>query len=51
MEGLFNTLKHSLEAGYAIAYPAAFLAGVMASFTPCVYPVFPITGYIGLALE
>lgn len=31
-----------------IAYPAALIAGVMTSLTPCIYPVIPITiGYIG----
>ena len=31
-----------------LAYPAAFLAGMLISFTPCVYPVIPIQlGFIG----
>jgi len=31
-----------------LAYIAAFIAGVLASFTPCVYPLIPVTvGYIG----
>ena len=48
MEGLFEILKQSLESGQAIAYPVALLAGILTSFTPCVYPVIPITiGYIG----
>ena len=48
MEGLFEILKQSLESGQAIAYPIALLAGILTSFTPCVYPVIPITiGYIG----
>jgi thiol:disulfide interchange protein DsbD len=48
MERLFETLRLSLETGNALAYPAALLAGVMISFTPCVYPIMPITvGYIG----
>ncbi|MEE8360419.1 MAG: cytochrome c biogenesis protein CcdA [Candidatus Omnitrophota bacterium] len=48
MEGLFEILKQSLESGQAIAYPVALLAGILTSFTPCVYPVIPITiGFIG----
>ncbi|MFH1753005.1 MAG: cytochrome c biogenesis protein CcdA [Candidatus Omnitrophota bacterium] len=48
MEGLFEVLKQSLESGHAVAYPIALLAGILTSFTPCVYPVIPITiGYIG----
>ncbi|MCG3175210.1 MAG: Thiol:disulfide interchange protein DsbD [Candidatus Omnitrophica bacterium] len=31
-----------------LAFPAVFVAGVLVSFTPCVYPVIPLTlGYIG----
>lgn len=31
-----------------LAYPAAFVAGILVSFTPCVYPVIPIQlGFIG----
>ena len=31
-----------------LAFPAVFIAGVLVSFTPCVYPVIPLTlGYIG----
>ncbi len=31
-----------------MAYPAAFIAGLLISFTPCVYPVIPIQlGFIG----
>ncbi len=32
-------LKHS----YMLAYLAAYLGGVLVSFTPCVYPMIPIT--------
>jgi len=31
-----------------LAYAIAFLGGILVSFTPCVYPVLPVTvGYIG----
>lgn len=35
-------LGHSL----VLAYAAAYLAGVLVSFTPCVYPVVPITAAV-----
>jgi len=48
MEGLVEALKHYLEAGNLIAYLIALAAGILASFTPCVYPILPITiGFIG----
>ncbi len=41
-------LQSYLTAGSLLAYPAAFVAGVLISFTPCVYPVIPIQlGFIG----
>ena len=37
-----------MQANPALAFALIFLAGVGVSFTPCVYPVIPITlGYIG----
>jgi thiol:disulfide interchange protein DsbD len=48
MEGLFETLQYGLESGGFITYPIALLAGILTSFTPCMYPVIPITiGFIG----
>lgn len=48
MEGLFESLKLYLESASVAAYVVALLAGIITSFTPCVYPVIPITiGYIG----
>lgn len=48
MEGFFELFKYYLESGQAFAYIIALLAGILTSFTPCVYPVIPITiGYIG----
>ena len=37
-----------LKAGSALAYGAAFAGGALISFTPCVYPLLPVTaGYVG----
>jgi thiol:disulfide interchange protein DsbD len=48
MDGLLEGLKASLEAGDAVAYLIVLLFGIVTSFTPCIYPVIPITvGYIG----
>jgi len=48
MEGLFESLRLYLESGNAAAYAIALAAGILTSFTPCIYPVIPITiGYIG----
>lgn len=48
MEALVNGLQAYLEHSMALALLAAFLGGVLASFTPCVYPMIPITaGYVG----
>ncbi len=42
---LFRTY---LEAGSALAYAAAFAGGALISFTPCIYPLVPVTaGYVG----
>lgn len=42
MNGLTSNLQEYLSASSLLAYPAAFIAGVLISFTPCVYPVIPI---------
>jgi len=45
---LLNAFHGYLEAGSGLAYVAVFAGGVLISFTPCIYPVLPITvGYIG----
>lgn len=56
MESLFAELKSALEAGTIIssigALVLAYLGGILSSFTPCVYPMIPITvGFIGSAAE
>lgn len=42
-QSLADALRSSLAAGSATAYVIVFLAGVVASLTPCVYPMIPIT--------
>ncbi|MBK6765761.1 MAG: sulfite exporter TauE/SafE family protein [bacterium] len=47
-QGLEAKLMAALQKGSWTAFLVAFLGGILASFTPCVYPVIPITiGYIG----
>ncbi len=48
MGNLTAGLSDYLAANSALAYPIVFLGGILASFTPCVYPVIPITvSYVG----
>ena len=48
MEGFLQGLEGYLSASPLLAYIAVFLSGVLTSFTPCVYPMIPITiAYIG----
>jgi cytochrome c-type biogenesis protein len=43
-----NVLENTLKAGSLLAYPAAFAGGVLASLTPCTYPLIPVTvAFIG----
>jgi len=45
---LGETVKGQLDAGSPLVVLFVFLAGVVTSFTPCVYPVIPVTvTYIG----
>lgn len=49
---LGETLKGQLEAGSTAAVAVVFAAGVLTSFTPCVYPMIPVTvTFIGGAAE
>lgn len=43
MEQLVNGMEVYLKASIAMSFVAAFLGGVLASATPCVYPMVPIT--------
>jgi thiol:disulfide interchange protein DsbD len=48
MEGFLQGLEGYLSASPLLAYIAVFFGGVLTSFTPCVYPMIPITiAYIG----
>ena len=48
IENLLGSPDVYLHGAFYIAVLAAYLGGVLASFTPCVYPVIPITvAYIG----
>jgi thiol:disulfide interchange protein DsbD len=48
MENLINGLSAYLQESFVLAYLAAYLGGVFVSFTPCMYPVVPITiAFIG----
>jgi thiol:disulfide interchange protein DsbD len=45
---LLSSFQSSLQAGSPLAYALAFLGGLLVSFTPCVYPILPVTvGYVG----
>jgi thiol:disulfide interchange protein DsbD len=47
---LSETLQGQLEAGSVAAVAVVFAAGVLTSFTPCVYPMIPVTvTFIGTA--
>jgi cytochrome c-type biogenesis protein len=43
MDELTNSLKVYLQASLLMSFVASFLGGVLASATPCVYPMIPIT--------
>ncbi len=46
--GLQDRLARALDEGSWMAFLLVFLGGVLASFTPCVYPMIPITiSFIG----
>lgn len=48
MEHLADNLQAYLAGNSILAFPAAFVAGLLISFTPCVYPIIPIQlGFIG----
>ena len=45
---LGQVLQGQLDAGSATAIFVVFAAGVLTSFTPCVYPMIPVTlSFIG----
>ena len=48
VENFVNGLSGYLQGSYLLAYLAVYLGGVLISFTPCIYPILPITvAFIG----
>jgi len=48
MTQLISSFQGYLQAGSPSAYAIAFLGGLLTSFTPCTYPILPVTvGYLG----
>ncbi|MFZ5800187.1 MAG: cytochrome c biogenesis protein CcdA [Candidatus Omnitrophota bacterium] len=48
MEELLKNLGNYLQSSSLLAYVAVFIGGLLISFTPCIYPVIPVTvGVIG----
>lgn len=48
VEELVTNLEAYLQASVLMAFLAAFAGGVLSSFTPCIYPMIPITaGFVG----
>ncbi len=48
MDSIIGNMELYLQGSIAMSFVAAFFGGILASFTPCVYPMIPITaGYVG----
>jgi len=48
LENFVDGLSGHLQGSFLLAYVTVYLGGVLVSFTPCVYPVLPITAaFIG----
>ncbi len=48
MGGFVGSSQQFLEGSFIVAYISVFFAGVLTSFTPCIYPMIPITiGVVG----
>src|SRR5574341_2262825 len=48
MEDFLSRIEEYLQSAPLLALLAAYIGGVLTSFTPCVYPIIPITvSYIG----
>ena len=48
VENLINNLSAYLQGSVILAFVAAYLGGLVISFTPCTYPLIPVTvGFIG----
>jgi thiol:disulfide interchange protein DsbD len=51
-DGLAGSVASALEQGSLLALLLVFIGGILTSFTPCVYPIIPITvSYIGARAE
>lgn len=49
---MLENISSYVENASLIAYPLVFVAGVLTSFTPCIYPLIPILiGFIGAKQE
>ncbi len=49
IENLVSNLPFYLESSAVLAFFAAYLGGILISFTPCTYPLIPVTvGFIGI---
>lgn len=49
IENLISNLSFYLESSVLLAFIAAYLGGLVISFTPCTYPLIPVTvGFIGV---
>lgn len=47
-QGFLNSLEIYIQSSFFLAYVSVYVGGILVSFTPCVYPVIPITvAYIG----
>ena len=48
IENLLGNLHLYLQGSILLAFLAAYIGGVLVGFTPCMYPLIPITvGFIG----
>ncbi len=48
LENIISNLSLYLESSLLLAFLAAYLGGLVISFTPCIYPLIPVTvGFIG----
>lgn len=48
IENLLGNLNSYLQGSYLLAFTAAYIGGVLVGFTPCIYPLIPVTiGFIG----
>ena len=48
IENLISNLSGYLQGSVLLAFVASYLGGIVISFTPCTYPLIPVTiGFIG----